>query len=276
MSTTTSTITNLSTTTPTNTNNINNAPKITPSLVDCSNFTSNHNLPHSLFIQNEQQQPQACAACKHQRRKCAPDCLLRPYFPHDRQRQFLNAHKLFGVSNIGKIIRPLSPTHRDLAMRTIIFQSDARASDPVGGCLHIVRDLQRRIDLATAELRLVLHNLALCRAHHQAQISVLENNATAVPQPPQHEHDELQEHEEEEAVVDHNYSSNDDEKRNANGNFSVGGYIGVQHSSSHHLQDLCSWLMQDSVSSSPTSSPPPPSSHVKQIKFVDSRYVRAQ
>ena len=108
---------------------------------------------------------QACAACKYQRRKCAPDCILAPYFPHDSQRQFLNAHKLFGVSNITKIIKQLdTPAAKDHAMKTIIFQSDARAADPVGGCYRIIQDLQRQIDFAKAELDLVLQHLALCRA----------------------------------------------------------------------------------------------------------------
>ncbi|KAL1810586.1 LOB domain-containing protein 22 [Daucus carota subsp. sativus] len=83
---------------------------------------------------------QACAACKYQRRKCAPDCILAPYFPHLRQRQFLNAHKLFGVSNITKIIRNLEKYDKDEAMRTIIYQADVRASDPVGGCYRIIRE----------------------------------------------------------------------------------------------------------------------------------------
>lgn len=112
---------------------------------------------------------QACAACKYQRRKCAPDCILAPYFPHDRQRQFLNAHKLFGVSNITKIIRHLDQPDKDAAMRTIIFQSDVRATDPVGGCYRIIRQLQRQIDYTKAELDFVLHQLALCRAQAQAQ-----------------------------------------------------------------------------------------------------------
>ncbi|CAN4098512.1 unnamed protein product [Withania somnifera] len=107
---------------------------------------------------------QACAACKYQRRKCAPDCVLAPYFPHDRQRQFLNAHKLFGVSNITKIIRHLDQPLKDEAMRTIIFQSDVRANDPVGGCYRIITDLQRHIDYFKAELEVVLHQLAYCRA----------------------------------------------------------------------------------------------------------------
>ncbi|XP_027167857.1 LOB domain-containing protein 22 [Coffea eugenioides] len=115
---------------------------------------------------------QACAACKYQRRKCAPDCILAPYFPHDRQRQFLNAHKLFGVSNITKIIRILDQPEKDAAMRTIIFQSDVRASDPVGGCYRIIRQLQRQIEYTKLELDFVLHQLALCRAQAQAQAQV--------------------------------------------------------------------------------------------------------
>ncbi|GMI77899.1 LOB domain-containing protein 22 [Hibiscus trionum] len=112
---------------------------------------------------------QACAACKYQRRKCAPDCILAPYFPHDRQRQFQNAHKLFGVSNITKIIRNLSPPEKDVAMRTIVFQSDARANDPVGGCYRIIQELQLQIEYSQAELDLVYHQLAICRAQAAQQ-----------------------------------------------------------------------------------------------------------
>jgi len=112
---------------------------------------------------------QACAACKYQRRKCAPDCILAPYFPHDRQRQFLNAHKLFGVSNITKIIKVVSPHDKDQAMRTIIYQSDMRATDPVGGCYRYILDLQAQIEYCRAELELVLQQLAVFRAQAQHQ-----------------------------------------------------------------------------------------------------------
>uniref|UniRef100_A0A3Q7HR87 LOB domain-containing protein n=1 Tax=Solanum lycopersicum TaxID=4081 RepID=A0A3Q7HR87_SOLLC len=117
---------------------------------------------------------QACAACKYQRRKCAPDCVLAPYFPHDRQRQFLNAHKLFGVSNITKIIRHLDQPFKDEAMRTIIFQSDVRANDPVGGCYRIIRDLQRHIDYCKAELDIILTD------HHATEESFNDNNCDGV------------------------------------------------------------------------------------------------
>ncbi|XP_074293961.1 uncharacterized protein LOC141621199 [Silene latifolia] len=112
---------------------------------------------------------QACAACKYQRRKCAPDCVLAPYFPHDRQVQFLNAHKLFGVSNITKIIRNLKVPDKDIAMHTIMFQSDARAKDPVGGCYRIIRDLHYQIEFCKAELDLVFQQLAICKAQAYQQ-----------------------------------------------------------------------------------------------------------
>ncbi|KAK3220496.1 hypothetical protein Dsin_014466 [Dipteronia sinensis] len=123
---------------------------------------------------------QACAACKYQRRKCAPDCILAPYFPHDRQRQFLNAHKLFGVSNITKIIKNLEPPEKDEAMRTIMFQSDVRANDPVGGCFRIIRELQRQIEFTKAELDLVLHQLAICRAQTTTHLQIQDSDDSVV------------------------------------------------------------------------------------------------
>ncbi|CAL0326063.1 unnamed protein product [Lupinus luteus] len=122
-------------------------------------------------VRNGNNTTQACAACKYQRRKCAPDCILAPYFPHDRQRQFLNAHKLFGVSNITKIIKFLEPHQKDQAMRSIIYQSDMRANDPVGGCYRYIQELHYQIEYHRAQLELVLHNLAVLRvqAHQQQQ-----------------------------------------------------------------------------------------------------------
>ncbi|KAF8081434.1 hypothetical protein N665_0887s0021 [Sinapis alba] len=134
-------------------------PKPTP--LKPTSSTSNNN--------NNNTTNQACAACKYQRRKCAPDCLLAPYFPHDRHRQFLNAHKLFGVSNITKIIKDLSPQDKDAAMYTIMFQSDARANDPIEGCYSIIRKLQYQIEYSRNELDMALQQLAVFRNHHHQE-----------------------------------------------------------------------------------------------------------
>lgn len=53
-------------------------------------------------------------------------------------------------------------------MKTIIFQSDARAHDPVLGCYGIGRDLHRQIELYQAEMDLVLRQLDYCRQQEAA------------------------------------------------------------------------------------------------------------
>ncbi|XP_039005319.1 LOB domain-containing protein 2-like [Hibiscus syriacus] len=46
-----------------------------------------------------------CAASKHQRKKCDEVCILAPYFPANKCREFQAMHKVFGVSNMTKIVR---------------------------------------------------------------------------------------------------------------------------------------------------------------------------
>ncbi|KAF9617722.1 hypothetical protein IFM89_038222 [Coptis chinensis] len=111
---------------------------------------------------------QACAACKYQRRKCQPDCTLAPYFPPTHQTQFLNVHKLFGVSNILKVLRSLNSRYeKDEAMQSMIYEADARGKDPVGGSHMIIRNFHHQIACYQSELELVLHQLARCREQVQ-------------------------------------------------------------------------------------------------------------
>ncbi|KAK9131161.1 hypothetical protein Sjap_011648 [Stephania japonica] len=137
----------------------------------------------------------ACAACRYQRRKCTPECLLAKHFPPDRQEEFLNAHKLFGVSNIVKTIKLIRaagnrpPSDVDEAMKTMIYQSNVRAADPVGGCCRVIWDLQQQIDMHAAELSHVRRQLAFFRAHHRQQQMQQTTDPDALlppPPPPRH------------------------------------------------------------------------------------------
>jgi hypothetical protein len=51
-----------------------------------------------------------CAACKFLRRRCPPECVFAPYFPSSEPHRFACVHKVFGASNISKLIqvRPTS------------------------------------------------------------------------------------------------------------------------------------------------------------------------
>lgn len=46
-----------------------------------------------------------CAACKILRRRCADKCVLAPYFPPTDPLKFSIAHKVFGASNIIKLLQ---------------------------------------------------------------------------------------------------------------------------------------------------------------------------
>nr|GEX43979.1 LOB domain-containing protein 22-like [Tanacetum cinerariifolium] len=106
----------------------------------------------------------ACAACHSRRQKCAPDCILAPYFPHNRQQQFQNVRKLFGVNFIIKTINDHSDQEeKDDAMAGIIYEADARARDPAGGCSRILIELDQHIREAESELEFVKQLVALCK-----------------------------------------------------------------------------------------------------------------
>lgn len=46
-----------------------------------------------------------CAACKLLRRRCAHDCVFAPYFPAEEPQKFASVHKVFGASNVNKMLQ---------------------------------------------------------------------------------------------------------------------------------------------------------------------------
>lgn len=50
-----------------------------------------------------------CAACKLLRRRCAQDCVFSPYFPADEPQKFASVHKVFGASNVNKMLQVREP-----------------------------------------------------------------------------------------------------------------------------------------------------------------------
>ncbi|GAA0174101.1 hypothetical protein Leryth_014213 [Lithospermum erythrorhizon] len=115
----------------------------------------------------------ACAACKYQRRRCVSDCPLAPYFPADQPKVFQNAHKLFGVSNILKILKQLDPSQQAEAMRSIKYQSNARDKNPTYGCLYEIQRLHMEIQMHQEELHAIHSQLAFFRQQQHIEISSL-------------------------------------------------------------------------------------------------------
>ncbi|KAK4366561.1 hypothetical protein RND71_014441 [Anisodus tanguticus] len=121
----------------------------------------------------------ACAACKYQRRKCSSECVLAPYFPANQPKMFQNAHRLFGVCNIMKILKQLDNNDQKAdAMKSIIFEADMWEKFPVYGCVEYICHLRQQLQLALEELHYIYAQLAIYREQHQYLGS---NNSTMGP-----------------------------------------------------------------------------------------------
>ncbi|PQQ04609.1 LOB domain-containing protein 22 [Prunus yedoensis var. nudiflora] len=125
-------------------------------------------------------------------------------------------------------------------MRTIIFQSDIRANDPVGGCYRIIRELQRLIEYNKAELDIVLHQLAICRAQAQQQ---QQQNQIQIPEPHPHALPAVQQEQQQQQVPYVFVQNNNINSPNSNSNNN-------NNNPHQHLdEDVDIWAMQDSMSS---------------------------
>ncbi|KAK4347863.1 hypothetical protein RND71_034202 [Anisodus tanguticus] len=86
-----------------------------------------------------------CAACKFLRRKCTQECVFAPYFPPDQPQKFANVHKVFGASNVAKLLNELNATQREDAVNSLAYEAEYRLRDPVYGCVGLVSILQHKL-----------------------------------------------------------------------------------------------------------------------------------
>ncbi|KAD4385787.1 hypothetical protein R6Q59_010293 [Mikania micrantha] len=93
-----------------------------------------------------------CAACKFLRRKCMPGCIFAPYFPPEEPQKFANVHKIFGASNVTKLLNDILPHQREDAVNSLAYEAEARVRDPVYGCVGAISFLQRQVDRLQKEL----------------------------------------------------------------------------------------------------------------------------
>ncbi|KAM0884012.1 hypothetical protein ACQ4PT_031251 [Festuca glaucescens] len=93
-----------------------------------------------------------CAACKLLRRKCTQGCVFAPYFPPDQPSKFANVHKVFGASNVSKLLNDLNASQREDAVNSLAYEAEARLQDPVYGCVAYISILQHRIRQTREEI----------------------------------------------------------------------------------------------------------------------------
>ncbi|XP_027158908.1 LOB domain-containing protein 30-like [Coffea eugenioides] len=102
-----------------------------------------------------------CGACKFLRRKCVAGCIFAPYFDSEQgAAHFAAVHKVFGASNVSKLLLHI-PVHKRLdAVVTICYEAQARLRDPVFGCVAHIFALQQQVVNLQAELSYLQGHLA--------------------------------------------------------------------------------------------------------------------
>ncbi|KAA8528037.1 hypothetical protein F0562_035094 [Nyssa sinensis] len=122
-----------------------------------------------------------CAACKYLRRRCASDCIFSPHFPSNNPQKFASVHRIYGASNIGKMLQQLPVHLRAKAADSLYYEAQRRIQDPVYGCVGIISRLHQEINTAKSELAKAQAEIAFFNAHAQAQGQPQFNLEAAAP-----------------------------------------------------------------------------------------------
>ncbi|KAI0515730.1 hypothetical protein KFK09_008397 [Dendrobium nobile] len=86
-----------------------------------------------------------CAGCKFLRRKCQPNCVFAPYFPGNQAQKFVDVHRVFGASNLTKVLNDLHPNQREDAAKSLVYEAQMRIQDPVYGCVGVILVLEDQL-----------------------------------------------------------------------------------------------------------------------------------
>lgn len=95
----------------------------------------------------------SCGACKFLRRKCTRECVFAPYFCYEQAAtHFAAVHKVFGASNVSKLLSHLPLNNRSEAAATISYEALARMNDPIYGCVAHIFVLQQQVSCHNSSL----------------------------------------------------------------------------------------------------------------------------
>ncbi|XP_010925960.1 LOB domain-containing protein 25-like [Elaeis guineensis] len=94
-----------------------------------------------------------CAGCRTLHRKCSHNCMLAPYFPSDEPEKFASVHKVFGASNVIKLLLMVEEGRREDAVKSMVYEAHARLRDPVYGCTTAISYLQKCVEDLKGQLK---------------------------------------------------------------------------------------------------------------------------
>ncbi|XP_074280678.1 LOB domain-containing protein 12-like [Silene latifolia] len=119
-----------------------------------------------------------CASCKLLRRRCAKDCTFAPYFPSDDPHKFAIVHKVFGASNVSKMLQELSVQQRADAVSSLVYEANARMRDPVYGCVGAISFLQNQVSQLQMQLAVAQAEILCIQMQQQESSNITATTTT--------------------------------------------------------------------------------------------------
>ncbi|CAD6229302.1 unnamed protein product [Miscanthus lutarioriparius] len=120
-----------------------------------------------------------CAACKLLRRRCAQECPFAPYFSPHEPHKFAAVHKVFGASNVSKMLLEVAEGERADAASSLVYEANLRMRDPVYGCMGAISMLQQQVNALEAELEAVRGEIIKHRYRQAAGNRLIDDEAHA-------------------------------------------------------------------------------------------------
>ncbi|XP_056844657.1 LOB domain-containing protein 13 [Raphanus sativus] len=117
-----------------------------------------------------------CAACKLLRRRCAEECPFSPYFSPHEPHKFAAVHKVFGASNVSKMLLEVGESQRGDAANSLVYEANLRLRDPIYGCMGAISTLQHHIQSLQSELITVRTEILRHKYREAATITSLQQN----------------------------------------------------------------------------------------------------
>uniref|UniRef100_A0A0E0DQ91 LOB domain-containing protein n=1 Tax=Oryza meridionalis TaxID=40149 RepID=A0A0E0DQ91_9ORYZ len=108
-----------------------------------------------------------CASCKLLRRRCTKDCIFAPFFPADDPHKFAIVHKVFGASNVSKMLQELPAQQRGDAVSSLVYEANARMRDPVYGCVGAISFLQNQVSQLQMQLAVAQAEILCIQMQHR-------------------------------------------------------------------------------------------------------------
>ncbi|KAL5757196.1 hypothetical protein ACOSP7_021635 [Xanthoceras sorbifolium] len=120
-----------------------------------------------------------CAACKLLRRRCTVECIFLPYFSPSEVDKFAAVHRVFGASNICKMLQKIPTERREDAVKSLVYEAKARLLDPVYGSVGMMASLQNQVLHLHGELEAAIAEAKALKEQLSQTSFILSNDCQA-------------------------------------------------------------------------------------------------